>query len=559
MDFYQSTPTPQPDQTQVYDNGALDFAARAKAAALRAYQDSALRDFGSRGELSRDLEGIGYGDFDYSPGALKYLQDTQNYLTNYAGPYNLSSMDMTSGKLPYTSAQLEQFAARGDPSGRMYANFNLSSPDSAWDVGNLQFAPGRQYRLIDRSTGNVLYTGTGYEAGAKISDLAKGLFDQSGQKADWAIEAMGGDGNWVQRYQHVPTTNAFGKFLLAAAPFAALSALPYLGVMGATSAPVAGSAHAGIGATIGAGGLANAAPGIGALSALGAGTAAGALAPAITVFGPAAGGGLSAGALAGVGSGLAAGTSAVSGLGGASNAAATQPAPAAPGGEIVVNAPVGTGAGLPPIDITSGALAGIGASVGAIPGGAVQPTPAGSNPSTLSQISKYLEMAGYGTSILGALLGGGKGGAGGSGTIPGGFGGIAPVFNAQLPSANLPGVGDMSPRVMPAQDWATYGMRPEQSFFRNVPQNAQGFADGGDVRGPGTGRSDSIPAALSDGEYVIDAETVALLGDGSTDAGADMLDQFRINIRKHKGKHLSRGEISPDAKRPEHYLSGGLA
>jgi hypothetical protein len=78
----------------------------------------------------------------------------------------------------------------------------------------------------------------------------------------------------------------------------------------------------------------------------------------------------------------------------------------------------------------------------------------------------------------------------------------------------------------------------------------------GEVNGPGTGRSDDIPAQLSDGEYVIDAETVALLGDGSTDAGAARLDELRENIRRHKGKKLSRGEFSDDAHSPEKYLSG---
>jgi hypothetical protein len=79
------------------------------------------------------------------------------------------------------------------------------------------------------------------------------------------------------------------------------------------------------------------------------------------------------------------------------------------------------------------------------------------------------------------------------------------------------------------------------------------------VAGPGTGRSDSIDAKLSDGEYVIDAETVALLGDGSSKAGAKRLDQFRANIRKQKGRALAKGDFSPDAKRPEHYLMGGRA
>ena len=84
-------------------------------------------------------------------------------------------------------------------------------------------------------------------------------------------------------------------------------------------------------------------------------------------------------------------------------------------------------------------------------------------------------------------------------------------------------------------------------------QSQESFA----VNGAGTGRSDEIPALLSDGEYVIDAETVALLGDGSGKAGAKRLDDFRINIRKHKGRNLAKGKFSVNAKRPERYLSGG--
>jgi hypothetical protein len=78
------------------------------------------------------------------------------------------------------------------------------------------------------------------------------------------------------------------------------------------------------------------------------------------------------------------------------------------------------------------------------------------------------------------------------------------------------------------------------------------------VDGVGTGRSDEIPALLSDGEYVIDAETVAMLGDGSSKAGAKRLDDFRVKVRKHKGRNLAKGKFSANAKRPERYLSGGL-
>jgi hypothetical protein len=145
------------------------------------------------------------------------------------------------------------------------------------------------------------------------------------------------------------------------------------------------------------------------------------------------------------------------------------------------------------------------------------------------------------------------------------------------------------------EDWLTYATRPELRFFdyatqpanpapvtQPVPNEPRGpamyvpddnrFARGGPlaakrggqsqrtefaVSGPGTGRSDDIPAVLSDGEYVIDAETVALLGDGSSKAGAKKLDELRVKVRKHKGQKLAKGRFSANAKRPEAYLSGG--
>jgi len=76
------------------------------------------------------------------------------------------------------------------------------------------------------------------------------------------------------------------------------------------------------------------------------------------------------------------------------------------------------------------------------------------------------------------------------------------------------------------------------------------------ARGSGTGRSDEIPARLSDGEFVFDAETVAMIGDGSTDAGAKRLNQMRSELRKHKGKELAKGKFSPNAKSPLSYLKG---
>ncbi len=95
----------------------------------------------------------------------------------------------------------------------------------------------------------------------------------------------------------------------------------------------------------------------------------------------------------------------------------------------------------------------------------------------------------------------------------------------------------------------------------DVPQAAPTVAQQGRyVKGPGSGRSDDIPARLSDGEYVMDAETVALLGDGSGDTGAQRLDEMRSNLRKHKAQNLKKGGFSHKAKAPHQYMArGGMA
>jgi hypothetical protein len=79
------------------------------------------------------------------------------------------------------------------------------------------------------------------------------------------------------------------------------------------------------------------------------------------------------------------------------------------------------------------------------------------------------------------------------------------------------------------------------------------FRHGAPVVGVGTGQSDDIPALLSDGEYVIDADTVAALGDGSNKAGAKVLDEFRKQIREHK-RSAATDKIPPKAKKPLAYL-----
>ena len=99
--------------------------------------------------------------------------------------------------------------------------------------------------------------------------------------------------------------------------------------------------------------------------------------------------------------------------------------------------------------------------------------------------------------------------------------------------------------------------------YNMTVQRPAGLARGGALsqiaymaRGSGSGRDDTIDAKLSDGEYVMDAETVALLGDGSTKAGAERLDAMRSQLRKQKGRQLAKGKFSPNAKSPLAYLKG---
>jgi hypothetical protein len=258
--------------------------------------------------------------------------------------------------------------------------------------------------------------------------------------------------------------------------------------------------------------------------------------------------------------------------------APTQPEPTQPENEIVVS-----GANAPSLSpyVPAPGLTGSRPNMGftGARDGATQPEAPPEN-NTLQDIIDYLRLAGLATSTLGGLVGGGGGGGGSNFRVPGGMGALSPVFGSQLPPPNLPGgvggvggggtggrtAADLAGQGLSSPiDYYRYGYGPEQSFFNYAPQGAPntsqaytGYARGGfAVEGAGDGRDDKIPALLSDGEYVIDAETVALLGNGSNKAGAKMLDKFRVNVRKQKGRKLARGEFSAKAKRPEHYLAGG--
>jgi len=90
------------------------------------------------------------------------------------------------------------------------------------------------------------------------------------------------------------------------------------------------------------------------------------------------------------------------------------------------------------------------------------------------------------------------------------------------------------------------GTRPQGTR----PQGALGL-----LRGAQPGQADGVPINASHGEYVFDADTVAALGDGNTDAGAARLDEMRQNIRAHK-RSAPPTKIPPKAKSTKAYLKG---
>lgn len=112
----------------------------------------------------------------------------------------------------------------------------------------------------------------------------------------------------------------------------------------------------------------------------------------------------------------------------------------------------------------------------------------------------------------------------------------------------------MTPRPM------TGPQNPPSTMMQRMQSAGRPFAHGGMtaptempatgqaryVQGPGDGTNDQIPARLSAGEYVLDAQTVSMLGNGDNKAGASALDKFRENLRKHKGGALSQGKMAPN-------------
>ena len=109
------------------------------------------------------------------------------------------------------------------------------------------------------------------------------------------------------------------------------------------------------------------------------------------------------------------------------------------------------------------------------------------------------------------------------------------------------------------QEWK---LAAQGGAIQNAPEghNPEFFSEGGlnslqhtYLKGGGDGTSDSIPAMLANSEFVIPADVVSSLGNGSSDAGAKVLDEFLRVIRAHK-RNADPKKLPPDSKGVKGYL-----
>jgi hypothetical protein len=132
------------------------------------------------------------------------------------------------------------------------------------------------------------------------------------------------------------------------------------------------------------------------------------------------------------------------------------------------------------------------------------------------------------------------------------------------------GVQVLSPQIVRGRRVPPFFQGPQMAQAYRPQQYAQGgdvqehnpefFSEGGlnsldntYVKGDGDGTSDSVPAMLANGEFVIPADVVSKLGNGSNDSGADVLSEFLATIRQHAQNHDPK-ELPPESKGALAYL-----
>lgn len=144
------------------------------------------------------------------------------------------------------------------------------------------------------------------------------------------------------------------------------------------------------------------------------------------------------------------------------------------------------------------------------------------------------------------------------------------ISMANPDNGDFTSIYDLMNQVKQVQAGRTPGQYNSPSVSANVyqPQYASGggisslgsYSDGGRMlKGPGDGMSDDIPAKiggkqearLADGEFVVPADVVSHLGNGSTDAGAKQLYAMMDKVRQARTGRKAQGrQIKPNKYMP---------
>lgn len=136
----------------------------------------------------------------------------------------------------------------------------------------------------------------------------------------------------------------------------------------------------------------------------------------------------------------------------------------------------------------------------------------------------------------------------------------APVSTGAAPSAPAVDAYASVPHFKFDPNSQSFTRMAEGGMASGGVSSLGGYSDGGRMlKGPGDGMSDNIPAViggkqparLADGEFVVPADVVSHLGNGSTDAGAKQLYKMMDRIRQQRtGKKKQAPEVNPAKAMP---------
>lgn len=154
-------------------------------------------------------------------------------------------------------------------------------------------------------------------------------------------------------------------------------------------------------------------------------------------------------------------------------------------------------------------------------------------------------------------------------------GGIASLAQGEAPPAPeqqkalvleaarvIKGTSQADPRAVLGQFMAAFGQEALEDLIRRVESGEMDAVIGGEagmIEGNGDGMSDQIPGTidgqqdvlLSDGEFVIPADVVSGLGNGSSDAGARQLEEMMSRVRASRtGTERQAPQIDPQRAMP---------